>query len=1611
MSLDPIRTTESIRTAYVRYLKTLFPLSDADLQREFQQSLEQEGRLIKGPFIEAMPPYATGKTLQQLVDEAVLCPQWSSLDSPELPLGRPLYLHQEIAIRKAVAGRRNLVIATGTGSGKTECFLVPILDALLREGPRLEEPGVRALLLYPMNALANDQLRRLRRLLRHCEAITFGRYTGETPDTDREADERFRKMFPNEPRLENELLSREAMHARPPHILLTNYAMLEYLLLRPQDSPLFEGDAWRFVVLDEVHTYDGAKGIEVAMLLRRLRERVVSGAPGRLQCFATSATLGGGAEDYEAIARFASELFGEPFEWDSNNPDRQDVVGPSIETRKGQCWGKPALTFYSIALTALQEGKSAEDLASIAVQSGIPEAVVEAAMGAPHGGEPTAETLVAHLLEGDARVHEVSERLASGPLPLQELREVTEGQLEPLVALIELANQSRPGSGSAPVMPARYHLFVSATDGAFIVFAPKRRVMLDRHEEIQTAEGPVKVFELAACRRCGAPYLVGRMEMQLGRRVLVQDPGARLEEEGGDEAQYFLLAELVVASESERPNEDDELEDQRACRRERYLLCARCGAIDRTGELQSSCVCPPDRAIRLQLVAREPQQDASYCLSCRARGSDIISRLMVGNEAAASVLVTSVYQNLPKRPLHQRSHGAGLDSRRTMFEGAEHDEMTKRLLLFADSRQDAAFFASYLQRTYDRILRRRLIVEVLRRNAQDIAREGWRLQDLVGPLMTEAESRRLFSMRQSPVERRAEIWRWLLLEVVPLDRPISLEGVGCIGFRLEKPPGWKAPLALRELPLNLDDDEAWELYAALLDTLRLQGIVALPDNLPSNIELPPPLSRPRYIRQHVANAQRLIFSWVPANGHSNRRLDYIQRLARMSGADSTDLDEWSRQLLSDIWTSFRLEQPGYPFSEYLLQRRLQGEGVVYQLSSQLWRLVVPTDEASSAMPHRCDTCGHLTQYNVRGVCPTFRCSGRLRRVEQVDPDHHYRRLYLTLDPFPLRVEEHTAQLTPEEAASVQQSFLEGVVNALSCSTTFELGVDLGELETVILRNVPPTAANYAQRAGRAGRRTGSTAFVVTFAQRRPHDRIHFLNPIEMVSGKIHPPRIRIRNAKIVLRHIFAVAFAQFWREYPQTFGTVSSFFLPEGNAGPEHLRAFLDARPAELLHSLLKVVPEPMHEELGIRDWRWVTYLFDDPGPLTRATEEIRNDLKQLEEARQALFRAQRESDRLLRLQKTLERRPVLDYLSSRNVLPKYGFPVDVVELDVRNSQPEAPVVLARDLRIALSEYAPGSQVVARGKLWTSYGLKRVPKLEWPRYHFVICRNCRHYHRVWAETAVELPTECPACHQPLVGGLRGTFVEPIFGFVTNAESPGNPGDKRPPRVHITGIYFSGKAEAQSPWVSEAFGPYRVGLRVARDGRLAVITQCKFGICNTCGYGERRERTEGRRHRQRREHKTPYRHPCNGDLTESYLGHEFLTDVAQLHFDIPVPPVEGFYESLLYAILEGVARALNISRDDLDGCLYTAPGQPGRRDLILFDSVPGGAGHVQRLLDEPGALRRAVAAAAQRVDGGCGCGEETSCYGCLRRYDNQALHSKLRRGPVKRFLQQLLEHVS
>jgi ATP-dependent helicase YprA (DUF1998 family) len=325
--LNPIRFGREVIDQFGRYLLTTFPIADQGMEREFGDALLQDHdgqRLIaKGPYVHLQRRFAEGPSVQALVDEPGLGLH------PGLAKVFPfesLHKHQELALSEARAGR-HVLVATGTGSGKTEAFLLPIIDHCLRMQQDGAVPGVTAILVYPMNALADDQLRRLRPLLAGT-GITFGRYTGATPEdapslaqfTAPTAFSTWESKLLEEGRDDEvsrpweECTSRDSIRSRRPRILLTNYSQLEYLLLRDKDVDLFRGAPLRFLVLDEVHTYTGALGSEVACLIRRLRH--VARKPAQeVICIGTSATVqdkGDGIDYRDTTLQFAHRLFGVP---------------------------------------------------------------------------------------------------------------------------------------------------------------------------------------------------------------------------------------------------------------------------------------------------------------------------------------------------------------------------------------------------------------------------------------------------------------------------------------------------------------------------------------------------------------------------------------------------------------------------------------------------------------------------------------------------------------------------------------------------------------------------------------------------------------------------------------------------------------------------------------------------------------------------------------------------------------------------------------------------------------------------------------------------------------------------------------------------------------------------------------------------------------------------------------------------------------------------------------------------------------------------------------------------------------------------------------------------
>lgn len=1643
MALHPIKTTQNLRETYIRYLKTIKPFQDERLRQEFARALEEENLLLKGPYIEITPPFVTGKSLRELVEEEVLSPLFEQLCHEDgLQWERSLYKHQEAAIRKMVTDQRNVIVTTGTGSGKTESFLIPILNHLLREAEAgtLSQPGVRALILYPMNALANDQMERLRSILAQYDGIKFGRYIGETKEKDKEALEEYEKIHHHQP-LKNELISRRQMQETPPHLLLTNYAMLEYLLLRPDDSPLFDGETgkhWRFIALDEAHVYDGAQATEIAMLLRRLQDRVTGGGQKRLQAIVTSATLGEDTPESSAqTVKFARDLFALEFEWKENDPARQDIIrGERLpESALKEPWGKPAPQSYPTLARIAEDWRNRgifqqPDAASL---PGVPNHVLEQASNAAEmNPEQAAPLFIFHVLRGDENLRTLRAFLREEPALLQEAAQRVFEMLPPneaqetLAELVSAAILARETPEHAPLLPARYHVFLRALEGAFVCLnthAPEHQgdnakslFFLKRHKVCPHCGS--RVFELANCTRCGTAYLIGNQtsgseleteglafQIETWRDYLTQNSVLYPNEIEAKNLKYFSLDKYLADADEdaliEGEAEAGEKPDENLHPME---LCPRCGALYEQGAVGNRCSCgmPYLPVSEVEIGRRTTLRRCTSCSTYTRSG--VIYRFLTGQDAPVSVLAGTLYEDVP--PARKE------DERKFPGEG-------RKMLIFTDNRQQAAFFASYLERAQQRSLHRRLIVEMLKQVAQ--LQEPLRLSGALSRLVPIANHCRIFGEREGLDKKRKQIAVWLMQEFSGLDKRLSLEGVGLMRFSPVKKENWQPPQDLLDSPWDFQPDEIFALLTVLLNTLRRQGAVSYLlseegiDLLTDYRDDFLPRARPFYVRENdTQSAYKYgIYSWLPVS-HNNSRLDFVMRLLKRRKPDLDDAKarQLALELLKRLWshlTGIDSAVSGWWLKSETLPNN---KGIAYLLAHDVWE-IMPTLGEDVPGWSICTRCRNLSAVNLNGVCPTYGCRGTLEPLENHRAwieDNIYRYQYQNSPILPLNAQEHTAQWKPEKAAEVQKDFVIGKLNVLSCSTTFELGVDVGDLNAIVLRNMPPSTANYIQRAGRAGRRTDNVALVVTFAQRRPHDLTFYDQPERMISGKIRPPIVSLKNDKIIRRHLHSVVFAEFfhWVKDRVRYQYTGDFFAPldPSLAGPELLRQFLLGRPPQLESALFRIIPndDVLRQTLKLENWNWVEELIGGENAILDKTAQIiQEELHEFERLEQEASQAREhiKAHQYQEIQAQIRKRDLLGYLGTHNVLPKYGFPTDVVRLqtDHLNIADAKHIELERDLKVAISEFAPGGQVVAAKQIWYSRAIRKMPNRLWTPYAYAICDQCKRMTILPGDD--HIPTQCSTCHHPIIArGQKGVFIVPEHGFLAESKTD-KPGEQPPERIYASRVYFSHYSTNPDDLSARADldltpdSAFSAGVSVfkgySRYAWLALVNNGYsqgFNVCMLCGYADVVE--AGQNKRRVSSHKNPLTgQDCRGAFKPYHLGHRFMTDVLELRLNLPLRGEEQVF-SLLYAILNGSNDALEIPREDIGGLVYYTNGSPS---FILFDDTPGGSGYVQHIYEN---LYAVFDAAYRRVSTCNGCSAETSCYSCLRSYDNQPLHDKLER---------------
>lgn len=1562
MGFSPVNASKNITEKYSRYLGTIFKIKDEKYSQQFQKELKHDVSFAKGPFLDVTEAFVKGKSIEELIDSGVLAKGFSKLNIPQT---RPLYKHQERAIDR-VSNDKNIVVSTGTGSGKTESFMIPILNYLVRQHEeKTLGSGVRALLIYPMNALANDQVERLRSLLRDYPEITYGSYTGQTKHKFNDALAEYKKLNNEETPLVNELISREQMKATPPNILITNYAMLEYLMVRPDDNVFFSGEHsgnWKFIVLDEAHVYNGSTGIEVSMLLRRLKAKLLK---NDIRYILTSATLGAEDENSE-VAEFAQNLCDSSF----NGKDVIRAERVKLEARH-ECIQLSA-SFYNEIAEMLNKGVTDSEIINFICER----------VKVPHNSnlkELLYEVVLHDKIYWEIRKHL---KLTKTVAELAKLMNWKQKDIEDFVTVASMCEEN-----GDRLFDARYHMFLKATESVFITLNPSNKLFLTRKKKHFEGDEEYKVFEIAVCSSCNAIYLIGKKEnncLEQSNFYGDSNPPAR-----------FLLASSISDS-----DEDHLLEDENI-KAEEYEICSRCGFIRRPGTSEENH-CEHDNKFFVtifEVKVDNPSNTLTKCLACENTNSFGILRMFFsGQEAVTSVIGTALFEELPSYSVKQEivqeedDTGFGFNS---SSEVITKTNLAKQFIAFSDNRQAAAFYSSYLDQTYRNILYKRLIIETLKDEIYKT--RGKTLSNFIDDLICQFEKYKVADKNSDVTIKEA--WKAALHEIVDNNGHTSLYSMGLLGISLNEE--------------NMKENKKLNLSAK--DVAAICNVLAIGMMTDAAIDYEANLNKAdkEYFTHNgvqysytLSDADPKTYkrSFIPTKANkTNKRLDYFIKVLKKAGNDLTD--ERAREILEKgIWKIFC----SYGIVKATDSKfRIDTNKIIISRKNQLYI---------------CPKCKKITIHNALNVCPSFKCDGELIpiNIEEAFKDNHYYRMYQEMDIRELRVVEHTAQLNKEMAYEYQKKFKQKEIDVLSCSTTFEMGVDVGSLETVFMRNMPPSPANYAQRAGRAGRSKESAAYAITFCNKSSHDFTFFKSPEKMIKGKIDPPKFNVVNDKIAIRHLYASALAYFWKAKPEYFDKASKMAenLEDQESGFNEFEKYLNLYPKDLQKYLKRFLPSSLSEKFGIENYGWVTGLIGkdegQEGIFTKAVLEYDYEVNTLKEAIEHAIQSEGRVDNLRERIRVYRNEEILTFLSRKNVLPKYGFPVDTVEMSIidKNNKNSLGLQLQRDLSMAISEYAPGSQIVANGNLITSRYIKKVTNMSWKQYDYIQC-DCQTLN-IEPHTGDKEDSKlhsCKQCGKLFEDQSSNVFLVPEFGFEADGDKITKPGLKKPEKTYKSEVSYVGyKNDIEMHRYQIGNSKFELGM--SQSDEMAVLNKSRFFVCEYCGYTDLDEK-EFKSSKFKR-HKTPSGYWCRNDgknkLKKFALGYRFETDVVQLRF--LNPDLKEFEKglSVLYGVLRGMSSCLNIEQNDISGCLqyfYNPISRQGNFELVLFDKTPGGAGHVRRLNNErvlEGVLRETL-----RIMEACDCGGEekdTSCYTCLRGYYNQKHHDLLKRKYVIDFIKEI-----
>lgn len=1637
------------------YLKSQYLGKSPTLLRGLKGKLDARGGIFQEPYVESSQAYresATGIAGANIPGR--LKQFFLRLSEAGLGVYPTPYAHQVMALEAAMKGR-DVFVSTGTGSGKTECFMWPIVAKLFMEASAKptcwEQRGIRTIILYPMNALVSDQLSRLRRLIgdpQHrfvaafrdgCGYVArrpqFGMYTGRTPypgekpnsQEDGALAKTLKMILPpaeeermgayhllleqgKVPAKENlaefiqrlkshdhtpdpddaELLTRFEMQRSCPDILITNYSMLEYMLLRPREQHIWnETRTWLemdlsnriLFVIDEAHMYRGASGGEVALLIRRLFRKLGIGRD-RVQFILTTASMPYSKEkDREAVSRFFIDLTAA-----SGIENMLFLQGERKPLPSGVVKDIPDGAFDLFDLGHFEDDEKS--------QLAILNSFWREAGGSMPGFASLDEAgiwMYQHLLDYNPFRRLASEcrgvarsldELRSAIFPHIANQEMGRRFVSVLLAIASLAKDGK----NVVLFPIRMHMLFRGLQGVFACANPNcpghidgevalgEVTILDGHTVCEHC-GSV-VYELFNDRRCGALFYRGYVTLDksghLPRGPVYLWHHAELGTQSNlVEMDLYVAPNDYVPQNTKRIKpcyldlksgfvyfDDDQYDGQRGYRRFYYNATAVDG--NGGGVLFKSC---------------------PHC-GRPLRDKALVNFATRGNQA---------FYNLVATQFNLQPAVAGKDAC-----PATIPNQGRKVLLFSDSRQRAARLARDMSDYSDDDAARAVVALALREMAKKDD-PNLSVDDFYGNFVLQAAMAHthLFSGADA-----RSFWDACVGELRRAERRLRRGGDYSPQVRFADAPDSAKCVLLK-------------LFASPYNTLQDIGMSWLD---PVEESLLDALQQLEEFGCKTSKDEFLAFfnSWMLGTVYPNVALGSLADGVRETIRDLHDsfgllpdwkFPEWLRRTMD--WRGKEAAQVEENWKKALTDNflRLQGERYFVEINS-----IRPVFGFGREMVV-CKACGGLSPRALKGCCP--RCGGAVRNA--TDEDYEAYAFWRTpicaaMNGENIRVidtEEHTAQLSHKDQRDALWSKTEKYellfqdlldegdlpVDILSSTTTMEVGIDIGSLVAVALRNVPPMRENYQQRAGRAGRRGACLSTILTFCEDGPHDSLYFKEPREMFSGDPRRPWIDVRNAKLVFRHMAMLVFQDFL--VGKGMDAVSAMTFLNNLADFE---VYLKSLRAE---DYTGWIPQGVDVDFGCFKAKLLLYV---------------KELKKKVETHPELYRVENQYGHDVD-------KPLLDALYEEALIPTYSFPKNVVSLNVTDSQGNLRYSVQRGLDIALNEYAPGRAVVIDKETYQvggiySYGSER-PRgcLKSPARAFVndanylkrvqVCDSCEWFGIVTNDA--DNAESCPFC-----GGRVRMFERALlkpWGFAPkNAQSI--PLHRLEEEYSSAQVPLYSTVPSDSSDMREVKGWDRVRCAVRENQQIVVVNKGPGGkgflVCSDCGAampdGKDALAHVGRPYRSYlRVGKCPH-----SDMRHVNLGFDFITDMLVMEIMLDGGDIDtnrgGLWlrraaQTLAEAVRLEVCRKLDVEFSEL-ATGYRLRSLPSSTavDIYVYDNLSSGAGYSVAIQNE---LSDVLEEVYSRLSD-CNC--ESACYSCLKHYRNQSVHSLLDRHTALQLLE-------